>query len=256
MRPLARALAAASALAAAWLAAPAPAAACGDSPALAVGERLEFGLSWLGIPAGRASLAVESRAEAGGREALRLVARARSNKVLDVFYKVRVYAESVFDCAGRFSHRFVHQAEEGRRRRYRVYTFDLASHEVRREQLGEEALAFPLPRPVQDPFTTLYEIRARSLEIGRSVFMETFEGKRLWDLEVQVLRRERVRVPAGTFDTIVVKPLLRFEGVFVQKGDVLVWLTDDERRMPVRMESEVRIGSVAADLRSFARPGD
>jgi hypothetical protein len=228
--------------------------ACDAGPALAVGERLEFRLSWLGIPAGRAALTVESETEVGGRAALRLVANARSNKLVDAFYKVRVYAESLFDCGGRFSHRFLHQAEEGRRRRHRLYSFDLGRQEVRREQSGEETLRFPLPGPVQDPFTTLYEMRARSLEIGRSVFMATFEGKRLWDLEVQVLRRERVTVPAGAFETIVVKPLLRFEGVFVQKGDVLIWLTDDERRMPVRMESEVKIGSVAAELQSFVRP--
>jgi hypothetical protein len=230
------------------------AAACPDAPALAVGESLTYDLSWGGIPAGAATLAVEGRTEAKGRLAVRLVATARSNKLVDAFYKVRVWAESVFDCAGRYSHRFEQRAQEGRRRRERLYTFDVDGQAVRREQAGEPAQLFPLLAPAHDPFTTLYEMRTRPLEVNVPVYLEAFEGRRRWDVEVQVLRRERVKVAAGSFDTIVIKPILKFEGVFVQKGDLYVWLTDDERRMPVKMESEVRIGAVTAELASFVRP--
>lgn len=247
--------AAVTALAAAALLSMAPpAAACPDSPALAVGERLTFKISWLGIPAGTATLAVEEQAEVGGRLAARIVSTARSNDFVDVFYKVRDRAESVFDCEGRYSRRFLLRSREGRRRRERVYTFDLAGQEVRVEQPGRGERRFPLPGPVQDPLSSLYVIRTEPLEVGRSIVLSAFEGERRWDLEVQVLRRERVRVPAGGFDTVVVKPLLKFEGVFQQKGDVMVWLTDDARRMPVRMESQVKIGSVAAELTSYAAP--
>jgi hypothetical protein len=232
-----------------------PAGACAEIVALAPGEELAFALSWAGIPAGSARLAVGPRTEVGGRSAVALVADARSNKVVDAFYKVRIHAESLFDCRGRYSHRFVHRAEEGRRKRERLYTFDLEQQEVRREQTGKGIERFPLPEPVHDPFTTLYEARARPLPVGSAFQLEAFEGKRRWDVEVKVLRRERVTVPAGVFETIVVKPVLKFEGVFQQKGDVLVWLTDDERRMPVKMASEVRIGSVTAELTSFVRPG-
>jgi Protein of unknown function (DUF3108) len=230
------------------------AAACPDAPALTAGEALSYELAWSGITAGRATLTIGGRTEVGGRLAVPLVADATSSRFVDAFYKVRIHAESLLDCRGRYSHRFVHRAEEGRRRRDRVYTFDVEQQEVRREQAGEETQRFPLALPAHDPFTTLYEVRTRPLEVGRPLVLETFEGKRRWDVEVQVLRRERVTVPAGTFDTIVVRPLLSFEGVFQQKGELLVWLTDDVHRMPVKMASTVRIGSVTAELTSFVRP--
>ncbi len=234
----------------------APAAACPDHPALVVGEQLDFEILWVGIPAGRATLAVEERLEVAGRPALRLVSTAVSNDIVDVFYKVRDRAESVIDCTGRYSLRFSLRTREGRRRRERDYTFDLIRREATLDEPGQAVRRFPLPEPVQDPLSSLYVVRTLPLEVGRSLSLRAFEGGRLWELEVEVLRRERVAVPAGSFDTIVVKPLLKFEGVFQQKGDVVVWLTDDPRRMPVRMQSKVKIGSVAAELTSHRiQPG-
>ncbi len=239
---------------AACLGAAAPAWGCVESRAVAVGETLHYDISWAGISGGQATIAVEAPATYQGRRVLRLVATARSNKLVDAFYKVRVRVESLWDCEGRYSLLYTHKGREGRRVRDRRYVFDLPQQEVRREWVGDPVERFPLLLPVQDPFSILFEARTQALEIGRTFTLEAFEGRRRWDVEVQVLRRERVTVPAGTFETIVVKPLLKFEGVFQQKGDVVVWLTDDDRRMPVKMESKVRIGHVAADLTSFVRP--
>ncbi|HWP34713.1 MAG TPA: DUF3108 domain-containing protein [Thermodesulfobacteriota bacterium] len=254
-RRLRRAVAAAAALLGAALARPAAAdERCGGHPALAVGERLVFEVSWLGIPAGRATLAIEGVTEVDGRLALRLASAADSNKLVDTVYKVRDRAESLVDCAGRHSLRFVLRTEEGRRRRERDYTFDPARQEIVLLRPGEVPLRLPAPGPVQDPLSSLYYVRTQPLEVGRSLYVATLQGTQVWQLEVQVLRREAVEVPAGRFDAIVVKPLLRGEGLFRHKGDVVVWLTDDARRMPVRMTTSVAIGSVAAELTSYESP--
>ncbi|MBI5756229.1 MAG: DUF3108 domain-containing protein, partial [Nitrospirae bacterium] len=54
--------------------------------------------------------------------------------------------------------------------------------------------------------------------------------------------------PVGVFNTIQIKPILKFEGIFQRKGDVYIWLTDDNRKMPVKMRSKILIGSISADL--------
>ena len=65
---------------------------------------------------------------------------------------------------------------------------------------------------------------------------------------------ETVKTSAGKFPCIVVEPQFRGEGIFVSKGKSLkVWLTDDEYKMPVKMESEVFIGSVSAELLEYKR---
>jgi hypothetical protein len=65
-----------------------------------------------------------------------------------------------------------------------------------------------------------------------------------------------VQVLAGGFDCLVIQPLLKFQSVFQQKGDVLIWISDDERRLPVKITSKIAIGSINIELQSadWVRP--
>jgi hypothetical protein len=63
-----------------------------------------------------------------------------------------------------------------------------------------------------------------------------------------VLRREELVTPLGRFKTIVIQPLLKSEGIFARTGDMFIWLTDDDRRIPVQMKSKVVVGSITATL--------
>ena len=73
-------------------------------------------------------------------------------------------------------------------------------------------------------------------------------------MEVRVLGRETVKTPAGRFKCVVLEPLLKAGGIFKNKGRLVIWLTDDERRMPVMMKSKVAIGSISVVL-TEAKPG-
>jgi hypothetical protein len=86
------------------------------------------------------------------------------------------------------------------------------------------------------------------LEPGRSVHVDILDSKKQWRVEVQVLRREMVKTKWGELQTVLIKPLLKSEGIFDRKGELLVWLTDDARHVPVRMKSKVIVGSVTATL--------
>ena len=75
-----------------------------------------------------------------------------------------------------------------------------------------------------------------------------------WPLVVRVVRRQKITVPAGTFNTVLVEPALRKEGLFIQKGKKLeIWLTDDERHMPVFMRVEVFFGHISAYPRKIGK---
>jgi hypothetical protein len=63
-----------------------------------------------------------------------------------------------------------------------------------------------------------------------------------------VLRKEKIKTKLGEFDTVVIKPLMKSEGIFDRKGDMYIWLTDDLRRIPVKMQSKVAVGSITATL--------
>ncbi len=78
--------------------------------------------------------------------------------------------------------------------------------------------------------------------------MTVFDSKKVWNVEIQVLRKERISLPTGTFNTIVVKPLMKSEGIFYRKGEIFIWLTDDIKHIPVKLQTKVAVGSITATL--------
>src|SRR5690606_29120766 len=84
------------------------------------------------------------------------------------------------------------------------------------------------------------ELAFRVADAGKNL---VFTGK--------VLRREKLDTEIGQLDTVVVKPKITIDGVFKQVGDILIWLTDDERKHIVRIESKIKIGTIVAKLKSI-----
>jgi hypothetical protein len=185
-----------------------------------------------------------------GHPVYTLVARAESNAFFSRFYKVRNRIESLWDTSGRFSRRYTENRSEGGHKEKNEILFD---HD-RGEAIYKNGDAFPIPPGVQDALSSFYFTRTQALPLGGSVYFDYHASHRSQPLEVRVLGRERVKTPAGTFDCVAIEPLLKAGGVFSNKGHLVIWLTDDERRMPVLMRSKVSIGSVSVVLQE-AKPG-
>ncbi|HEU0264670.1 MAG TPA: DUF3108 domain-containing protein, partial [Geobacterales bacterium] len=113
---------------------------------------------------------------------------------------------------------------------------------------SDERLEIPIPPNIFDAYSCFYHVRSLTLEPDKSLFLTIFDGKEVHRVEVRVLRRETVKTALGNFRTIVVQPLLTSEGIFDGKGSVDIWLTDDERHLPVKMKTKVAVGSVTAAL--------
>jgi hypothetical protein len=65
-----------------------------------------------------------------------------------------------------------------------------------------------------------------------------------------------VTVPAGTFDCLVVEPVLQTSSIFEHKGKLTIWLTDDSLKMPVLMRSKVVVGAFEAVLKEYTTSGE
>ena len=86
--------------------------------------------------------------------------------------------------------------------------------------------------------------------------MIVFSGENTYPLRVVVhQKREKIRVPAGKFECIKVEPFIIGDAIFKTKGGkMLIWMTNDERKMPVLVRSKVMIGSFDAELKKIQRP--
>jgi len=224
----------------------------GTAGAFSIPERLVYDLTWTGIKAGTATLQVMDDGDS-----MRVVSTANSADWISVFYRVEDRVETVL--AKGKSQIFMAQPKnyrlrirEGRHRRDKEIVFD---HEKKKavfiNHLDAEKKEFTIHKNVFDPLSVLYYVRTLKLEVGKPVFVDLFDSKKLWNVEVQVLRKERISSVMGDVNTIVIKPLMKSEGIFNRKGDLYIWLTDDEKRVPVRMQTKVAVGSITATLVSI-----
>jgi len=214
------------------------------------GESLRFSVQYGFIHAGSAWLEVPEVRQWKGHDVFQLVARAESNAFFSRFYKVRERIESLWDRHGLYSHRYLEDRREGKYRAKNDIVFD----EQRNEAVYSDGRTFPVPPRVQDALSAFYYTRTQALPMGGSIVFHYHNSRKSQPLQVKILGREHVDTPAGPFDCVVVEPILKAGGIFKNSGRLLIWLTDDERRMPVLMKSKVAIGSISVVLQE-AKPG-
>lgn len=213
------------------------------------GERLTYSISWSKIlEAGRAVLEVRDDRSASGGPAYRVVSIAKTVGIVNIFYPVSDVVQSLMDAHGLYSLRYEMDQKRGKRRRHRIARFD---HEGRTVHVTNDGKAnsYPIPQYVQDPLSSLYYVRTiEKLNDGDTVVIDVFDKDKTWSVDIQVSDRERIKTPVGEFDTVKLRTYPKYEGVFQHKGEIFIWLTDDERRLPVLMKSTIAIGSIVATL--------
>ncbi len=217
-----------------------------DNVAFGLGEHLEFDITYGFITAGYATMSVDKLIEFENRPCYRIVTTANSNSFFSSFYNVDDRVESIIDAIGLFSWRFEKNLKEGKYRAIRKFSFDQRNH---RAEYNNDTTT--VPPYVQDALSVFYYVRTQDLKVGESVFVDHYNDGKLYPMEIKVLKKETITVPAGTFECLVIEPLIQSVGVFKHEGKLKVWLTNDRLRLPVLMKSKVLVGSIAAELTSY-----
>lgn len=216
--------------------------------AFSIPERLEFGLYWSGIKAGDAVMETKDK---GG--AIEIVSTATSTPLVSVFYKVEDVVTSTVLKSEKTpfgsSQSYRLNIREGRHRRDKEVIFNHPSKKVTyTNHIDKDTKIYDLPGATFDPLASLYYVRSLPLEVGKSVYVNIFDSGKFYKLEVKVIKREEVETPAGTFKTIMVQPVMLTEGIFSRQGDLYVWFTDDEKKVPVQLKTKVKVGSITGQL--------
>lgn len=214
------------------------------------GETLTYEISWSNIiTAGIAVLEVKEEKLPDGKKVLRFIATSRSVGIVDKFYPVNDTIQSVFDPQIMQSLSFSLNESHGKRKRRRGLVFDHARRTVVSTLNNDPPQTLTIPDPVQDALSSLFYLRTmEDFATGKIHVIAVHDSGKNWSVDVQTLGREKVKTPAGTFNTIKVKTFPKYEGVFMNKGEIFIWLTDDSRKIPVLMKSTIAIGSIMTTL--------
>jgi len=210
-------------------------------PVFSRGETLDYDLEWLHLTGGKARMTVEPQpADATN---LRLTSIAKSSSSFSKIYKVRDEIESVVQRSSFSTIRYHKDLREGTHHKNDTTTF--ANGVATRK-----GKTYPVPAPVFDPLSLVYYMRTQDLTPGRSLRYTVFADKKTYEVVANVTRRAEIETPLGKFNTVVVEPQMHGGGLYRDEDSKLtIWYSDDERHLPVRIRSDVKIGSITATLR-------
>lgn len=219
------------------------------APALAARgpEKFVYDVNWSGIKAGSA----EIDATVQGDE-LRIVNTVRSSWLVSSMFSIDDKTESVIPRDG--SHHgtptiFREQLKEGNYKTHKEARFnqhDLTA-EIRDFLAKTERNERITPR-TYDHLSSIFFLRSAELTPGQSLSFDIYDFKRLWKTEVRVQKGEEVRTRVGSFKTLKVTSQLSFNGTPARAGNTTLWLSDDSRRIPVRIESKLKKGEMTLTL--------
>jgi Protein of unknown function (DUF3108) len=222
------------------------------------GERLTMRITYARMLGGRAHLSVEP---GEGRPTLRFVATAKSQGFFAWLFRFRVNDHTVaeWDPATTCSLGIEKHLREGRAERDHKVVIDPVTGRAEVLDRKIAQTTFELQPCVLDVLSAFFVTRVRGVPEKEPLRLPVFDNGKSYVLEVRFVGRERLDLPkplGRKVPTVIVEPVLaEGTGLFVKEGRLKIWLTDDERRIPVRMRSKVAMGSVSADLESYT-PGD
>lgn len=218
------------------------------------GERLSYDVTWLGMRAGIATMIVQEGPVEGPRPQLTFAMTARSSPTVTKFYPVDNRGVSVVDRESFLPRHMTFARREGKRFNDFDYTFRHTEGLVTAVKDGKSD-ELPIPSDAQDAMSCLYYVRkVLPFVPGASLAMTVHHDKKNYKMDVRVEALETVEGVWGKRQTARVVVIMPFQGIFLNEGNIRVWFTNDEHRVPVRMKAKVVVGSIVAELTDGYRP--
>ncbi|NOT21858.1 MAG: DUF3108 domain-containing protein [Nitrospiraceae bacterium] len=216
--------------------------------AIQPGEQLTYDISWAFITAGTAVMAVHDAGTDGDLSQVKLLTTAQSRPAITKFFPVDNRVESLLDLTTLFPEHLTFRRREGKKKEDIEYAFHQKEGTVTVLK-GGLTETLDMPTGTQDVISCLYYARSElSLQPGSSLTMNVYHDKKNRKVEARVEEIETIDGPWGEVETARVLVIMPFQGLFLNQGNIRVWFTNDERRIPVRMKAKVIIGSIVADL--------
>lgn len=223
----------------------------------AAGEAATYSVAIGRFRIGEARLAIEGLESIGGKDVVQTTLSVDGGPP---FFRVEMYLSSWAETGSMRSVRFERNMREGPKRYRDRYVLDQESGTYTAERWSEDLEAFEpstaepsgaMPAEAIDEIAVLYFVRTLPLETGDEYVLKRYFKPQSNPIVVRVLKREEIRVPAGRFQTIVVEPIIPELGAFQAKKKPRVWITDDERRIIVKLQTSAPVGPVALNLTDY-----
>jgi hypothetical protein len=226
-----------------------------------VGEELVMGISYFKVEAGKFTMQVRPMVKINGEKSYHFRYLIKTSPLFSMFYSVDDVAETFVDYDNLLPYSYeIHVNESKQVRETRTF-FDHKKNKATmwdrkkrpNKPLEKRKIEWDILPYSQNVFSVAYYLRNFTLRVGKELKVRVgHEGKNII-MTAKVLRRETIYTDAGKFDTYVVKPRFDIDGKFKPTGENYLWLTADDRKFIVRMESKIKIGTIVGEVQKLTR---
>lgn len=217
------------------------------------GEYLKYNVSYGIVNVGYAEIEVKNKSKVNGFEAYHIVGYGKSNGFWDMMFKVRDRYETFYDAGNAVPVKFIRDVYEGGYEIKRNIDFDHFAHKAT-DHHPNPPKTFDVPYNVQDMLSSLYYARGmdtKGMQPGDEIEINLFLDHEMFPFKLKMVGRETVKVKGTKFKCMVFRPVVQKGRVFSEDEGMTIWVTDDANKIPVKLKTSLRVGSISMELDKF-----
>jgi hypothetical protein len=223
--------------------------------AFQTGEWFKFRVHYGLINVGYATLEVQDGV-INNKKVYHVIGKGYSTGMSRFFFKVDDLYESYFDKATGNPYKYVRKIDEGGYTKNQEGFFNQASDRVLVKDYGNNTeKTYVISNNTQDIVSTFYYLRnypsIDKLKVGESIAIDMFLDEEITKFKLKFIGREDIETKFGVVPTLIFRPLVQSGRVFKEQEALTVWISDDDNKVPVRIQANLKVGSIKADLDGF-----
>jgi hypothetical protein len=223
--------------------------------AFKAGEELKFRVQYGWFKTSEATLSVKNET-LDGVPVHRISGMGKTTGMMDIFFKVRDNFESFVSKQNGLPLKFIRNTSEGGHKKDRVVTFNHISDSATVQNYKRNTVSsHPIEEQTQDLLSALYALRnsvdINDLEIGQEFYLNLFFDEENFVFKAKYMGEEVLDTDFGKVKTLKFRPYVQAERVFKEEESVTIWVSKDNNKIPLKIEAELAVGSLTANLEEF-----
>ena len=212
-----------------------------------VGERLEYSLRWGKISAGKTIMELTEKTRINDNEVFHIVATTRSNKGISYFYSLNNRINSYIDSENFSTLRYKAVTRENKRKKNESAIFDRLKKEIKYEKNGTKRVINSAVL-AYDSIASIYYLRTLNLKPGEKIKFHSFSGGKLFINDVHYEKKEKITIDGVTYKTLKLSSKTKELHTSKKKGNLFIWLADNQARTPVMIKTKIKFGYITSEL--------
>ena len=211
-----------------------------------IGERLTYNVSFTGITAGQASLEVVNDTVVNNYHQLHIRFKARTTFPVSSIYTINDQVDTWLDSKYLYTKKLTKNIREGN---YKNDSYTIIDYDQSIAITNGDTVI--IDQFLRDSYSLFYFLRTIPLIIGETIDFTAFDGKIITPFQVITKTKETINTMAGTFPCLVVKPFREGTTLLKNKGDMMIWFSDDKNRLPIQIRIKLKYGSMLLKLKDI-----